>query len=453
MIGATQAPELKKNTLSFWEVLAQSIANIAPSATPALVIPLVFASAGSGTWLAYAIATLAMLFMAAQINTFASRSASPGALYTFTTQGLGQHWGSLSGWSLFLAYVFTASATMAGFTNYAGVFLESTLQIHPGVSLNAAILVFDIALCWWIARRDIQLSTRAMLALEFASVALIVILIVAFFLSSGKVADPAQFSTRGMSAQGLRMALVLALFSFVGFESATTLGNEAKNPLKSIPKSVLYSVVAVGIFFTVSAYTLVLAFRSGGMALEKSTAPLVDLAHLAGLPGLGMPLVFGAMVGQFACALASITAASRVMYSMAEHGFFKKSARSVHKTHATPHIAVAASAAGAGTVPLVLLLQGTASMDIFGYLGSVATFGFLLSYVLVSVAAPIFLKSRNELTAKAVFTSVIALLLLAIPIVGSVYPVPDAPYNYLPYLFLALMAAGAVRVFQLRAKK
>src|ERR1041385_803185 len=106
---------LKKETLSFSEVVAQSVANIAPSATPALIIPLVFASSGNGTWLAYGIATIAMLFVAAQINIFASRSSSPGALYTFTYQGLGATWGVLSGWSLFLAYVFTASATLAGF--------------------------------------------------------------------------------------------------------------------------------------------------------------------------------------------------------------------------------------------------------------------------------------------------------------------------------------------------
>jgi amino acid transporter len=84
----TPAHRLKKDTLSFSEVVAQSVANIAPSATPALIIPLVFASAGNGTWLAYAIATVAMLFMSAQINVFAKRSASPGALATFTTLGL-----------------------------------------------------------------------------------------------------------------------------------------------------------------------------------------------------------------------------------------------------------------------------------------------------------------------------------------------------------------------------
>jgi hypothetical protein len=90
-------------------------------------------------------------------------------------------------------------------------------------------------------------------------------------------------------------------------------------------------------------------------------------------------------------------------------------------------------------------------MDIFGYLGTLATFGFLLSYVLVAVAAPIYLRGRGELGIKGAATSAVALLLLAVPIVGSVYPVPDAPYNYLPYIFLLLLAAGAVRVFRLGA--
>lgn len=445
----TQAPArgLKKDTLSFSEVVAQSVANIAPSATPALIIPLVFASAGNGTWLAYAVATAAMLFMTGQINTFAKRSASPGALSTFTTLGLGPRWGAFSGWSLFLAYVFTGSACMAGFTNYAGVILGALFHVKVGLGLGLALMLGSQVLCWWIARQDVQLSARFMLFMEFAAVGLIVILAAMFFLRAGRIGDAAQASARGMTPQGLRMALVLALFSFVGFESATALGEEARDPLRSIPRSVLFSVLLVGVFFTASAYTLTLAFRGAGMALDKSNSPLVDLANIAGLPRFGLPLAAGALVGQFACALASVTAAARVMYAMAQHGFFPSAAAEVHETHATPHVAVAASALAAAIVPLALLARGSAVMDIFGYLGSLATFGFLLSYVLVSVAAPLYLRGRGELGAKGLATSAITLLLLAVPIVGSVYPAPDPPYNDLPYVFLALMAAGAARIF------
>jgi amino acid transporter len=448
-MAETQAHRLKKDTLSLSEVVAQSVANIAPSATPALIIPLVCASAGKGTWLAYAIATVAMLFMTAQINVFARRSASPGALATFTSLGLGPRWGAISGWSLLLAYVFTASACMAGFTNYAGVILDALFHVKFGIGIGLALMLGNLLLCWWIARQDVQLSTRFMLFLEFAAVGLIVLLAALFFLRTGKAADGAQAAATGMTAKGLRMAMVLALFSFVGFESATALGDEARDPLRSIPKSMLFSVLLVGVFFTAAAYTLVLAFGGAGMELEKSNSPLVDLANISGLPGFGLPLAAGALIGQFACALACINAAARVMFSMARRGFFHAAAGKVHETHATPHVAVAACSAAAGVVPLALLARGTGVMDIFGYLGSLATFGFLLSYALVAIAAPIYLRGRGELGTGGLASSAITLLLLAIPIVGSVYPVPDAPYNYLPYVFAALMAAGAAQVFRL----
>ncbi|HEX4046257.1 MAG TPA: APC family permease [Elusimicrobiota bacterium] len=453
MIEAPAPPRgLKKDALSFSEVVAQSVANIAPSATPALIIPLVFASAGNGTWLAYAIATAAMLFMAAQINAFAKRSASPGALSTFAALGLGPRWGAFCGWSLFLAYVFTASACLAGFTNYAGVVLDMVFRARVGTGAGLALMSGTLLLCWWIARQDVQLSARFMLLMEFAAVGLIVVLAGLFFLRAGRLGDAAQASARGMTPQGLRMALVLALFSFVGFESATALGEEARDPLRSIPRSVFFSVLLVGVFFTGCAYTLTLAFRGAGMALDKSNSPLVDLARIAGLPGFGLPLAVGALVGQFACALASVTAAARVMYSMSRDGFFPAAAGSVHETHATPHVAVAACAAAAGVAPLALLARGTAVMDVFGYLGSLATFGFLLSYALVAVAAPLYLRGRGELGAKGIASAGLALLFLAVPIVGSVYPAPDAPYNCLPYVFLALMAAGAARIFRLEAR-
>ena len=450
--AAIERRGLKRDALSFVEVVSQSVANIAPSATPALIIPLVFASAGNGTWLAYAIATLALVAVTVQINSFASRSASPGALYTFTAQGLGPTWGSISGWALFLAYIFTASATLAGFANYFVVLLHEYTGIGAYDWLVPSAMVMEVVLCGWIAWRDITLSTRAMLVLEFGSVGLIVALAVLFFTHTPQRIDTAQLHLAGTSARGLRLALVLAVFSFVGFESATALGEEARNPLRAIPRSVLASVLIVGGFFTAIAYTLVLAFQSLPTSLGQSSAPLLDLAKVAGAPRSAILLVIGALVGQFACTLASINAASRVMYSMAQHGFFHAAAGESHQSHATPHVAVAACSLVTLMVPLVMVLHKTVALDVFGYLGSVATFGFLISYLLISIAAPVFLWKKNALTAQGVVVTVLAVFLLMIPIFGSVYPVPDPPYNYLPYVFVGLMAAGAARIAYLRHK-
>jgi amino acid transporter len=160
------------------------------------------------------------------------------------------------------------------------------------------------------------------------------------------------------------------------------------------------------------------------------------------VPWFAVILIVGILLGQFACTLASINAAARVMYSMARHGYFHASAGRAHELHATPHVAVAASALLAIGTAAGLAAGNVAIMEIFGYAGTLATFGFLLSYALVSVAAPVYLWRQKTLRSRNIVITLVALVLLAIPIVGSVYPVPDAPYSYLPYVFLLLMALG-----------
>jgi hypothetical protein len=85
-------------------------------------------------------------------------------------------------------------------------------------------------------------------------------------------------------------------------------------------------------------------------------------------------------------------------------------------------------------------------LDIFNNAGTMGAFGFLGAYFLISLAAPFYLKKRGELRAKDVLFCLAALGLMVIPAVGSVYPVPPAPGNYFPYIFLGYLACGGIRV-------
>ena len=151
---------LRRDQLRFADVVAQAIGTIAPSGTPALVIPAVFAAAGNGTWLAYLFATLALVVLSLNINAFAARSASPGALYSFAGQGLGAFWGTIAGWSLVIAYLFTAGAVVQGAGNYALVFLHSIFGEFRDFGAAIVVSLAVIALAWWVAFRSIRLSTR-----------------------------------------------------------------------------------------------------------------------------------------------------------------------------------------------------------------------------------------------------------------------------------------------------
>src|SRR5579871_364739 len=89
---------LRREVLSPMETLAQSVSTIAPTTTPVATIPLVCALAGNGTWLAYVLATAAVLLVALCISRFARYSSSPGSLYTYASMILPPWMGAVAAW-------------------------------------------------------------------------------------------------------------------------------------------------------------------------------------------------------------------------------------------------------------------------------------------------------------------------------------------------------------------
>src|SRR5579863_732974 len=112
---------LRGEALSPMETLAQSVSTIAPTCTPAATVPLVAALAGNGTWLAYVLASAALLLVAWCISRFARYSASPGSLYTYAAMILPPWLGAAAAWSLLLAYVCTGASVIGGFYHFANL--------------------------------------------------------------------------------------------------------------------------------------------------------------------------------------------------------------------------------------------------------------------------------------------------------------------------------------------
>jgi amino acid transporter len=114
----------------------------------------------------------------------------------------------------------------------------------------------------------------------------------------------------------------------------------------------------------------------------------------------------------------------------------------VHESNQTPHRAVVLSAVAALLPATIMTVQRMDSFEIYGLLGAIATFGFLTAYILVSAAAPIYLRDRGLLNWQAIAVSVLAVLAMSVALFGSLYPVPAAPYSLLPYIYSGLLLAG-----------
>jgi amino acid transporter len=441
--------QLKHGALSLPETIGQSIANIAPTLTPALNISVVAGLAGIGSWLSYLIATVGLVFVGACIASLAKRHPEAGSYFVYIGRNFGPMTGALAGWCMILAYITTAVAVVYGFPIFLGNFL-SVFKITLSFPLLVVFGVAFLGLVTYAAYRDIQVSSRVGLVMETISIGIIIIITAIVVGKHGTVVDHTQLDVAHLKFGGVMSALTFAVFSFVGFESAATLAKESANPQRNVPFAIIGSAVVAGIFFCVMAYCMVMGMSDNAGAIGGSSSPFADMTAKAGLPWAAGVVYFAAMISAFACALACINASSRMLYSMGRYQFLHRSMGLVHRTHKTPHVAVLFSAVLVLVLFLALLPQGL--LNGFGLTGTIATYGFVVVYLGVCLSAPVDLYRSGAMKIQHVVYGVVGAALMAFVIFGSVVPYPTYPYNVLPPVFVVFMIVGAIWFAVLKSK-
>ncbi|MEA3149448.1 MAG: hypothetical protein QOD56_387 [Gammaproteobacteria bacterium] len=448
-IDARSAPQLRTGTLGLVEIVGQSLAAIAPTLTPALNISVVAGLAGAGCWMAYFIGTLGVVIVAASVGILAARHPEAGAYFVYIGRTFGPFAGALAGWAMISAYMFTAVAVALSFGIFLGNFF-GVFGIQVNVVAMAAMMLVFVATVTYAAYRDVKFSSRAGLVLEVISIGIIVVITALFVHAQGTVVDRVQLNIASFSYGSVFSALPFVIFSFVGFESSATLAKESADPRRNIPRAVIGCGAFAGLFFTLMAYFMVFGMADDTATLGASAAPFGDVAAKAGLGSASMVVYFAAMISVFACCLASINAAARLLFSMGKYQFLHRSMGFVHDTHRTPHRAILFCGGLLAVVCVAMLPAGF--LNAFGYAGTFASFGFVVVYLMLCIVAPMDLHKSKEMKPQHVVIGVLGAALMLFVIFGSVFPIPAYPYNILPYTFFAYMVVGAIWFAMLKAK-
>ena len=280
------------------------------------------------------------------------------------------------------------------------------------------------------------------MVIECLSLGIITLITAIVTVRHGTAIDRLQLDIVHLDWSGVMSALTLAVFSFVGFESAATLAKEARDPTRAVPRAIMLSAGLAGLFFVVITYAMVLGVGDEVRVLADSSAPFAEITSRAGLPAAAMIVYSAAMISVFAAALACVNAVSRLMFSMGRYEFIHRSMGNVHDRHQTPHFAISAAAVLIASV--CIGLSGLPALDEFGLTATFSTFGFLVVYLLISIVAPVDLYRSAVLRPRHVIVGAVGVLLMAFVIFGSLYPVPAYPYNLLPYLFAFYLLVGGL---------
>ncbi|MFF0060069.1 APC family permease [Streptomyces sp. NPDC005279] len=342
-------------------------------------------AAGSGLLLGLALAAVVAYCNAMSSARLAALYPASGGTYVYGRERLGEFWGYLAGW----AFVVGKTASCAAMALTVGAYAWPA-QAH-------AVAVAAVVALTAVNYRGVQKSawlTRAIVSVVLAVLAAVVVV----SLGSG-AADFGRLDVGAdASAVGVLQAAGLLFFAFAGYARIATLGEEVRDPARTIPRAV---PLALGIALLVYVCVAVSVLSVLGVAdVGRATPPLADAVRAAGAPWMAPVVQVGAAVAALGSLLALILGVSRTTLAMARDGHLPGALAAVHPRFQVPHRAELAVGA--------VVAVAAATADVRGAIGFSA-FGVLVYYTIANASAWT-LSSRSRVVAS---TGLVGCLVLA----------------------------------------
>ncbi|MFI2507597.1 APC family permease [Streptomyces sp. NPDC018972] len=320
-------------------------------------------SAGSGVLVALALAAVVAYCNATSSARLAARYPASGGTYVYGRERLGDFWGYLAGWSFVVGKTASCAAMALTVGSYAWPGQAHAVAVAAVVALTA-VNYAGVEKSAWL--------TRAIVAVVLAVLAAVVVAGLTSSASDAAGLDIGDDATFG----GVLQAAGLLFFAFAGYARIATLGEEVRDPERTIPRAI---PIALGITLVVYAAVAVAVLTVlGPKGLAEAAAPLSDAARAAGADRLAPVVRVGAAVAALGSLLALILGVSRTTLAMARDRHLPHVLAAVHPRYKVPHRAELAVGA------VVAVLAATA--DVRGAIGF-SSFGVLVYYAVANASA------------------------------------------------------------------
>ncbi|GEM_PF-1174493 len=458
---SNKPPKLQRNTLQIRHAMIMAVAAMSPVGSIFYNTIPQAGLVGAAMPLCYIIGFGVVLLVAHQINIMAAEFPTSGSLYTFVTQGLGVPWGFLTGW---LSLTFGIVAIPAIFVAMSANFQELIpywLDIHLNWIVWYCLFTLIVgAVCYLGIRFSLQLDLT--LFMFELGVCLLLALIVLMQASKTGQLTLVPFTLTGLPQHSnLVGGVILSIFSFIGFESATTLGEEVQQPRHSIPKATAIALASVSVFYVLMSYVATLGYGTHNMAaFAQDAAPLNTIARHVWGNGFALLIDFAGIIAGYTCAVAFLNSAARIVYAISREELFPRWLAHIHPSYRTPTNAILALSGCSAFVGLGLGMLWT-PIQAYTFLGTVLTLAALAIYGLVSLACFRYFstKRRTQLEQNSTnrfdwlrhallpWLSIIAISCI---LIGILYPPPPAPLHLAPVVALIwlLLGIGVLRFLQ-----
>ena len=452
----TSAPTLRHNALGLRHAIVISVAVMSPAASIFFNTIPQAGQVGAAVPLCYVIGFVVALLVANQYSEFSREIPSSGSAYTFVTEGLGQRSGFMTAWVGLIAVALGVPYSFI----LLGANLQALMVRWFGINLHWSfwfVLALGIAfaLCYWGIRESLNVDLT-FLAFEIG-VCLVLAAIVLFHVGQQGGLTTVPFSLSAIPAGGdITVGIVLAVLSYIGFETAAALGAETRTPRRNIPRAVYGSMIVVGLFYVFMAYVGTVGYGINNMVTgyANDAAPFDTIGRHYSGPFLVLLIDLVGVLSFFGAALAIINAGARIMYTVGRDGIFPRWTAWLHPIRRTPVGSVTAFCVFGLIIGLILGFVMT-PIEAFGFLGTLDALFVLIIYALVCIASIRFFwrkgRSHFNILRHGIVPVLGTLLILGIFALLLIAPAPP-PLNLIPFILVAWVLLGVGMMFVLRRK-
>jgi amino acid transporter len=454
----TTAGKLQSGAIGLPQAIVISVAVMSPAASIFFNTIPQAGVAGAAIPLCFVIGFVVALLVANQYSELSRELPSSGSSYTFVTEGLGPRWGFLTGWVGLIAIAIGVP--------YSFVLMSAYLQALARrlLGMQVSWIVFYVAatgIVFAIAFIGVRQSLRVDLTFLIFELGICLALAVLIFLRVGSAGQltAAPFSVDSVptgSNGNLIAGIVLAVLCFIGFETASTMGEETRNPHRSIPRAVYGSMLVIGVFYIIMAYALTVGYGPQNMATgyANDSAPFDTIARHFGGSTFTDLIDVVAVLSFFSAALAIVNGGARILYSVGRDGLLPRGLAWTHPTRQTPGGAIGLLCALGliSGIPLGLALTPATA---FGLLATLDALFILIIYTLTNVACiRFFWRQRREkfnLLKHGIIPSLGTLITAGIFVLAVLSP-GTGPLQAIPFVIGGWLVLGLLLIMVLRGK-
>jgi amino acid transporter len=387
-----------------------------------------------------------------------------GSVYGFVGATLGPRVGVVAGWGLLGTYTFYGVVTsMAAGRIFSGFLTGIGAWKNPPDWAAFVIAAIVLGGVYLLTVAPVRRGTRTLLYIEGATIMLILLVTLVVFvrLAVGKAPDGLGLTLSpftvpsGTDASTLFLGVVFGFLSFAGFEAAATLGEEAREPRRDIPRAILGTAIFGGLFYIIVTWVEVMGFGPddvGMKAFESSNALVADLGTIYVGSWLGNLISLGASVSAFGCALACAVGASRLVFALARDDVLPRPLARVSSGRGTPEVAATTVVGTMLVLDIVigLLYRGEDSPSLATFLaaGTIGTLILLVVYVLATIGAVrlVFFPQGESAVRAEILIPILGLALLGYTLWRNIIPFPDGSARWLPITSMVWLLVAVVFV-------